>query len=44
MPRWRRLVYAELLPHSGSSVMIGHAVACYGAADRYLGMLAAALR
>ncbi len=37
-----RLVYAELLPHSGSSVMIGHAVACYGAADRYLGMLAAA--
>jgi DNA-binding CsgD family transcriptional regulator/tetratricopeptide (TPR) repeat protein len=34
------LVYAELLPHSGSSVMIGHAVACYGAADRYLGMLA----
>ncbi len=36
------LVYAELLPHSGSSVMIGHAVACYGAADRYLGMLAAA--
>jgi DNA-binding CsgD family transcriptional regulator/tetratricopeptide (TPR) repeat protein len=38
-----RLVYAELLPHSGSSVMIGHAVACYGAADRYLGMLAATL-
>jgi DNA-binding CsgD family transcriptional regulator/tetratricopeptide (TPR) repeat protein len=37
-----RLVYAELLPHSGSSVMIGHAVASYGAADRYLGMLAAA--
>ena len=36
-----KLVYAELLPHSGSSVMIGHAVACYGAADRYLGMLAA---
>jgi DNA-binding CsgD family transcriptional regulator/tetratricopeptide (TPR) repeat protein len=35
------LVYAELLPHAGSSVMIGHAVACYGAADRYLGMLAA---
>ena len=37
-----KLVYVELLPHSGSSVMIGHAVACYGAADRYLGMLAAA--
>src|SRR4051794_8805483 len=34
------LVYAELLPHSGSSAMIGHAVACYGAADRYLGKLA----
>ena len=37
-----RLVYAELLPHSGTSIMIGHGVACYGAADRYLGMLAAA--
>ncbi|HET7170804.1 MAG TPA: AAA family ATPase [Gaiellales bacterium] len=37
-----KLVYAELLPNAGSSVMIGHAVACYGAADRYLGMLAAA--
>ena len=33
-------IYAELLPHSGGNVMIGHLVACYGAADRYLGMLA----
>ena len=27
----------------GANVMIGHLVACYGAADRYLGMLAATL-
>jgi len=37
------LVYPELLPLSGASVMIGHGVACYGSADRYLGMLAATL-
>jgi DNA-binding CsgD family transcriptional regulator len=37
------LVYPELAPLSGASVMIGHGVACYGAADRYLGMLAATL-
>ena len=37
------LVYAELEPLSGRNVMIGHGVACYGAADRYLGMLAAVL-
>jgi DNA-binding CsgD family transcriptional regulator len=36
-----RLVYPELAPLAGTSVMIGHGVACYGAADRYLGMLAA---
>jgi DNA-binding CsgD family transcriptional regulator len=36
-------VYAELEPLSGTSVMIGHLVAFYGAADRYLGMLAATL-
>ena len=35
------LVYPELLPLAGATVMIGHLVACYGAADRYLGMLAA---
>jgi DNA-binding CsgD family transcriptional regulator len=37
------LVYPELEPLSGATVMIGHLVACYGAADRYLGMLAATL-
>jgi DNA-binding CsgD family transcriptional regulator len=37
------LVYPELEPHAGTNVMIGHLVACYGAADRYLGMLAATL-
>ena len=37
------MVYPELEPHSGTNVMIGHLVACYGAADRYLGMLAATL-
>ena len=36
-------VYAELAPPAGRNVMIGHGVACYGAADRYLGMLAATL-
>ncbi|HMJ33006.1 MAG TPA: AAA family ATPase [Baekduia sp.] len=37
------LVYPELAPLTGANVMIGHLVACYGAADRYLGMLAATL-
>ena len=37
------LVYPELAPLAGKNVMIGHGVACYGAADRYLGMLAATL-
>jgi DNA-binding CsgD family transcriptional regulator/tetratricopeptide (TPR) repeat protein len=37
------LVYPELVPLTGAVVMIGHLVACYGAADRYLGMLAATL-
>jgi DNA-binding CsgD family transcriptional regulator len=32
-----------LAPLAGTNVMIGHGVACYGAADRYLGMLAATL-
>jgi DNA-binding CsgD family transcriptional regulator len=35
------LVYPALAPFAGTNVMIGHGVACYGAADRYLGMLAA---
>ena len=37
------IVYPELEPLAGGNVMIGHMVACYGAADRYLGMLAATL-
>jgi DNA-binding CsgD family transcriptional regulator/tetratricopeptide (TPR) repeat protein len=37
------LVYPELAPHAGSNMMIGQLVSCYGAADRYLGMLAATL-
>ncbi|MGA2322022.1 MAG: AAA family ATPase [Solirubrobacteraceae bacterium] len=37
------LVYPMLAPLAGTNVMIGHGVACYGAADRYLGMLAATL-
>jgi DNA-binding CsgD family transcriptional regulator len=37
------MVYRELEPLAGANVMIGHLVACYGAADRYLGMLAATL-
>ena len=37
------LVYPELAPLAGTNVMIGALVACYGAADRYLGMLATTL-
>jgi len=37
------LVYPRLAPLAGANVMIGHLVSCYGAADRYLGMLAATL-
>jgi DNA-binding CsgD family transcriptional regulator len=37
------LVYPELAPLAGANVVIGHGVACYGAADRYLGLLAATL-
>ncbi len=36
-------LYAELTPLAGMNVMIGHLVVCYGAADRYLGKLAAIL-
>jgi DNA-binding CsgD family transcriptional regulator len=35
------LLYPELAALTGANVVIGHVVACYGAADRYLGMLAA---
>jgi DNA-binding CsgD family transcriptional regulator len=37
------LLYPELARLEGANVMIGHLVAFYGAADRYLGMLAATL-
>jgi DNA-binding CsgD family transcriptional regulator/tetratricopeptide (TPR) repeat protein len=37
------LLYPQLEPLGGDNVMIGHLVACYGAADRYLGMLATTL-
>jgi DNA-binding CsgD family transcriptional regulator/tetratricopeptide (TPR) repeat protein len=37
------LLYPELAPQEGSNMLIGHMVACYGAADRPLGMLAATL-
>jgi DNA-binding CsgD family transcriptional regulator/tetratricopeptide (TPR) repeat protein len=38
------LVRPELETHAGTTVVLGHGVAFYGAADRYLGMLAATLR
>jgi DNA-binding CsgD family transcriptional regulator/tetratricopeptide (TPR) repeat protein len=34
-------VYTELQPSAGSIVTVGHGVACYGSADRYLGLVAA---
>jgi ATP/maltotriose-dependent transcriptional regulator MalT len=37
------LLYPELAPLAGGTVAIGHCVACYGAADRYLGLLASTL-
>jgi DNA-binding CsgD family transcriptional regulator len=37
------LVYPELAPLAGCPVVVGHGVACYGAADRHLGLLAATL-
>ncbi len=37
------LVYPELAPFAGGNAVVGHLVACYGAVDRYLGMLAATL-
>lgn len=41
--RMAAIIYPELEPFAGTNVMIGHLVACYGSADRYLGMLAATL-
>jgi DNA-binding CsgD family transcriptional regulator len=37
------LLLPALEPHAGAIITIGHGVGCYGAADRYLGMLAALL-
>jgi DNA-binding CsgD family transcriptional regulator len=36
-------LYPELEPYRGSNIQVGHLVSCYGAADRYLGMLATVL-
>jgi DNA-binding CsgD family transcriptional regulator/tetratricopeptide (TPR) repeat protein len=36
-------LYPALAPRQGSNAMIGHLVACFGATDRYLGMLAGVL-
>ncbi len=41
--RMAAILYPELEPFAGTNVMIGHLVACYGSADRHLGMLAATL-
>ena len=38
------LIRPELEPYGGSAITVGHGVALYGAADRYLGMLAATVR
>ena len=37
------LLRPELEPYAGTVVVVGYGVACYGAADRYLAMLAATL-
>jgi DNA-binding CsgD family transcriptional regulator len=37
------VVYPELEPYRATNLQVGHLVACYGSADRYLGMLAATL-
>jgi DNA-binding CsgD family transcriptional regulator/tetratricopeptide (TPR) repeat protein len=37
------LVYPEMAPLSGGNVVVGHGVTCYGAADRFLGLLATTL-
>ncbi len=37
------MVYPELEVYRGTNIQIGHLVACYGAADRHLGMLATVL-
>jgi DNA-binding CsgD family transcriptional regulator/tetratricopeptide (TPR) repeat protein len=42
-PATAELVYPELEPHAEANILIGHLVSCYGAAGRYLGMLASLL-
>jgi uncharacterized protein HemY len=37
------ILYQFLLPYAGRTVVIGNAVACYGAMSRYLGALATTL-
>lgn len=39
-----KILYDLLLPYDGRAVVVGGATACYGAAARYLGMLAAILK
>ena len=41
--RTAELVYPRLEPLAGTSIMVGYLVACYGSADRHLGMLATTL-
>jgi len=41
--RAAELLYPELEPYAGGNVQVGHLVACYGAADRYLGTVATTL-
>ncbi|HXH13179.1 MAG TPA: AAA family ATPase [Alphaproteobacteria bacterium] len=38
------ILYQLLQPYAGYTIVAGPTVACYGAAERYLGMLAAAMR
>jgi DNA-binding CsgD family transcriptional regulator len=42
VPAAERL-YPELAAREGTNAMVGHLVACFGATDRYLGMLASVL-
>jgi predicted ATPase/DNA-binding CsgD family transcriptional regulator len=36
-------LYPELATYQGTNIVVGHLVSCFGAADRYLGMLASAI-
>jgi tetratricopeptide (TPR) repeat protein len=36
-------LYQLLLPYAGHNIVLGHAVACYGATTRYLGLLASTM-